>query len=93
MIHRLMGLLLLSVASIPAALAQGALPAPPNQTEPATSGPALPPVNGTAEDCSKGYFALREDAAKVGVRLNAASDRHAPPEEACELINDDRQAL
>ena len=57
------------------------------------SGPALPPVNPTGEDCSKGYGALRDDAAKVGVMIKAASDRHAPPGETCDLLNDYRQAL
>lgn len=91
MIRWLIGFLLLSAASIPAALAQGALPTPSNQAGPANS-PALPPVR-TAQDCSNGYSVLRDDAAKVGVMIKAASDRHAPPGETCGLLNDYRQAL
>jgi hypothetical protein len=92
MIRWLIGFLLLSAASIPAALAQGALPTAPNQAGPAANSPVLPPVR-TAEDCGNGYSVLRDDAAKVGVMIKAASDRHAPSGEFCELIDNYRQAL
>lgn len=34
----------------------------------------------------KGFVPLREDAEKRGKMIKAASDRHAPPAEACKLI-------
>ena len=52
----------------------GAGPAPP------TAGPA------GADACMKGFVPLREEAEKRGKLIKAASDRHAPPDEACKLI-------
>lgn len=34
----------------------------------------------------KGFMPLREDAEKRGKMIKAASERHAPPQEACKLI-------
>ena len=34
----------------------------------------------------KGFIPLREDAEKKGKMIKAASDRHAPPDEACKII-------
>ena len=34
----------------------------------------------------KGFLPLREEAEKRGKLIKAASDRHAPPDEACKLI-------
>jgi hypothetical protein len=34
----------------------------------------------------KGFLPLREDAEKKGKMIKAASDRHAPPDEACKII-------
>jgi hypothetical protein len=34
----------------------------------------------------KGFMPLREDAEKRGKMIKAASERHAPPDEACKLI-------
>jgi hypothetical protein len=34
----------------------------------------------------KGFMPLREEAEKRGKMIKAASDRHAPPQEACKLI-------
>ena len=39
-----------------------------------------------------GFVPLREDAEKRGKLIKAASDRHAPPEEACKLIASFAQA-
>ena len=39
------------------------------------------------EDCMKGFMPLRQDAEKRGAAIKAASDRKAPPEEACKLIS------
>jgi hypothetical protein len=48
-------------------------------------GPA-PPSGGAAEACMKNFMPLREEAEKRGKLIKAASDRHAPPDEACKLI-------
>jgi hypothetical protein len=52
----------------------GAGPAPPS------GGPA------SADACMKAFVPLREEAEKRGKLIKAASDRHAPPDEACKLI-------
>jgi hypothetical protein len=38
------------------------------------------------EDCMKGFMPLRQEAEKRGSAIKAASERHAPPDEACKLI-------
>ena len=43
-------------------------------------------AGGPPEECMKGFMALREDTEKRGKLIKAASDRHAPPAEACKLI-------
>jgi hypothetical protein len=48
-------------------------------------GPASPSA-GPSEECMKGFLPLREEAEKRGKLIKAASDRHAPPDEACKLI-------
>ena len=53
------------------AFAQDAIPAPPSAS---------------ADECLKGYVPLREEAEQRGKVIKAASERHAPPEEACRLI-------
>lgn len=40
----------------------------------------------------KGFLPLREEAEKRGKLLKAASERHAPPDEACKLIGNFGQA-
>ena len=42
--------------------------------------------------CMKGFLPLREDAEKRGKMIKAASERHAPPQEACKLIGNFGQA-
>jgi hypothetical protein len=37
--------------------------------------------------CKEGFAPLREDAEEKGRMIKAASQRHAPPEEACKLIH------
>jgi hypothetical protein len=44
------------------------------------------------EDCMKGFMPLRQDAEKRGAAIKAASERHAPPDEACKLIGNFSQA-
>jgi hypothetical protein len=55
-------------------------PAPPSQ------------AGGAADACMKGFIPLREEAEKRGKLIKAASDRHAPPDEACKLIGNFGQA-
>lgn len=38
------------------------------------------------DDCMKGFLPLRQEAEKRGQAIKAASERRAPPEEACKLI-------
>lgn len=40
----------------------------------------------------KGFLVLRQEAEKRGGAIKAASERHAPPEEACKLIGNFAQA-
>lgn len=49
--------------------------------------PASPP-----EECMKGFVSLREEAERRGKLIKAASDRRAPPDEACKLIGNFSQA-
>ena len=53
-----------------------------------------PPQAGPApaEACMKGFVPLREEAEKRGKMIKAASERKAPPEEACKLIGNFGQA-
>lgn len=54
---------------------------------------AAPPTQaGPGADCMKEFIPLREEAEKRGKLIKAASDRHAPPEEACKLIGNYSQA-
>jgi hypothetical protein len=55
-------------------------------------GPAPPSQNAAAEQCMKAFTPLREDAEKRGKMIKAASERHAPPDEACKLIGNYSQA-
>ncbi len=55
-------------------------------------GPAPPSQSGAADACMKGFVPLREEAEKRGKLIKAASERHAPPDEACKLIRNFGQA-
>jgi len=55
-------------------------------------GPPAGPSAGPAEACMKTFIPLREEAEKRGKLIKAASDRHAPPDEACKLIGNYSQA-
>ena len=58
-----------------------------------TGGMAPPPqASGGADACMKGFVPLREEAEKRGKLIKAASDRKAPPDEACKLIGNFGQA-
>jgi len=70
------------------AAAPGSFPA--NGAAPITGsaferGPA-PASQAGADDCMKAYLPLREEAERRGKLIKVASERHAPPEEACKLI-------
>jgi hypothetical protein len=41
---------------------------------------------GPSQACMNGFIPLREDAEKKGKMIQAASNRHAPPDEACKII-------
>src|SRR6476661_2647614 len=45
-----------------------------------------PPTAGPSDACMKGFVPLREETEKRGKLIKAASERHAPPDEACKLI-------
>jgi hypothetical protein len=59
-----------------APLSGGGFGAPPPQQ-------AGPPGG---DDCMKGFLPLRQEAEKRGAAIKAASERRAPPDEACKLI-------
>jgi hypothetical protein len=70
----------------------GAFPAPPGAF-PSGAAPMngaafapAPPQGGPPDACMRGFVPLREEAEKRGKLIKAASDRHAPPDEACKLI-------
>ncbi|MBI5323122.1 hypothetical protein [Bradyrhizobium sp.] len=44
------------------------------------------PTSGPSEACMKGFVPLREEAERRGKLIKAASERKAPPDEACKLI-------
>ncbi len=52
----------------------------------APAGPSMG-GGGAEADCMKNFMPLREEAEKRGKLIKAASDRHAPPDEACKLIS------
>jgi hypothetical protein len=54
--------------------------------------PGPPQGGGAGEQCMKQFMPLREEAEKRGKLIKAASDRHAPPDEACKLITNFGQA-
>jgi hypothetical protein len=68
---------------------QGAAPITGSSFE---RGPAPPSQAGSADECMKGFVPLREEAEKRGKMIKAASDRKAPPDEACKLIGNFGQA-
>jgi hypothetical protein len=56
------------------------------------SGPPPQAPSGAADACMQGFVPLREEAEKRGKLIKAASDRKAPPDEACKLIKNFGQA-
>lgn len=49
-------------------------------------GPPRAPSAGGSEACMKGFVPLRQEAERRGKLIQAASQRKAPPDEACKLI-------
>lgn len=49
-------------------------------------GPPQAPTAGGGDACMKAFVPLREEAEKRGKAIKAASERKAPPDEACKLI-------
>ncbi|MGY8682685.1 hypothetical protein Q2941_33640 [Bradyrhizobium sp. UFLA05-153] len=84
--------------------AQDPFPAPlpgqtngPDGTATSGTGAATAPLSGIkppsiADECRKEFLPLREEAERRGKLIKSASDRHAPPDEACKLIGDFSQA-
>jgi hypothetical protein len=64
--------------------------AAPTGGVPQAGGP--PQAGGAADACMKGFVPLREEAERRGKMIKAASDRKAPPDEACKLIKNFGQA-
>ncbi|MCK1643225.1 hypothetical protein IVA95_38115 [Bradyrhizobium sp. 157] len=67
---------------------------PSQGAAPVSSGFSGPPpqASGPADACMKGFVPLREEAERRGKLIKAASDRKAPPDEACKLIGNFGQA-
>ena len=69
-------------------------PFPSNGASPLMGGGAAPaaPQAGATDQCMKEFMPLREEAERRGKLIKVASDKHAPPEEACKLIGSFAQA-
>lgn len=68
---------------------------PANGAPPVSGGFSSPPPQqqaSTPPDCMKDFIPLRDNTEKRGKAIKAASDRHAPPQEACKLIGMFNQA-
>ena len=71
------------------AVIDGAPRAFPSDGAPPVGGfsqPGTPQTAVSSDDCTNGILPLRQEAEKRGAMIKAASDRHAPPDEACKLI-------
>ena len=94
MVQRSILLLLLIVFAPPGtASAQNAFPAPLPGANPPTSLPNPPPVDmpsssASQTNCANDYGALRDEAARRGALIRAASARHASASESCRLIDE-----
>jgi hypothetical protein len=53
---------------------------------------SLPGQDAASDTCMSGFAPLRAEAEARGKLIKAASERHAPPEEACRLIDDFRRS-
>jgi hypothetical protein len=80
----------------PSASVGAASPFPSNGAAPVAGGGfgagPPPPSSAPSEACMKSFLPLREEAEKRGKMIKAASERRAPPDEACKLIGNYSQA-
>jgi hypothetical protein len=78
----------------PSATVGAPSPFPSQGAAPVSGGFSGPPpqASGPADACMKGFVPLREEAERRGKLIKAASDRKAPPDEACKLIGNFGQA-
>ena len=70
----------------PSAFERGAAPVSGAAFGGAGPAPQPPSGAGPSDACMKGFMPLREEAEKRGKLIKAASERKAPPDEACKLI-------
>jgi len=70
----------------PSAFERGAAPVSGSAFSGAGPQPQSPSGGGPSDACMKGFMPLREEAEKRGKLIKAASERKAPPDEACKLI-------
>jgi hypothetical protein len=68
---------------------------PVNGAAPLSSAFVRPPAQSQAsapDDCMQGFMPLRQEAEKRGKLIKVASERHAPADEACKLIENFAQS-
>lgn len=81
--------------SAPAAMVGAPSAFPTNGAPPVSGGfasPGGPQQAGPSDQCMNGFLPLRQEAEKRGAMIKAASDRHAPPDEACKLLGNFAQS-
>ncbi len=79
----------------PAAVIGGPSAFPTNGAPPVSGGFSQPgPQAGApaSDECMNGFLPIRQEAEKRGAMIKAASERHAPPDEACKLIGNFAQS-
>jgi hypothetical protein len=74
------------------AFGQGAAPLPGGFTPVPGSAPGPQQQSRDGEQCMKEFLPLRQETERRGERIRKASERKAPPAEACKLIGDYMQA-
>ena len=84
--------LIVPLISVVVALYAGHAFAQDTFAAPIERGPAALMMDGASEACITGFAPLRVEAEVRGKLIKAASERHAPPDEACKLIGDFRQS-
>ncbi|MCA6114844.1 hypothetical protein J6524_07905 [Bradyrhizobium sp. WSM 1738] len=78
----------------PSATVGAPAPFPSQGAAPVSRGFSGPPpqASGSPDACMQGFVPLREEAERRGKLIKAASERKAPPDEACKLIGNFGQA-
>jgi hypothetical protein len=74
------------IAGVMMAPGQGALPVNGAAAIAGVTMAPSPQAGGAQEQCTTDFQPLRDEAERRGKLIKAASDRHAPPDEACKLI-------